>query len=448
MIAPPKSCGALVAVVVLALAGLVTAGRATAAPVVPADTVPRQWVAQRPGFAATTVVDPANHQVYVVGQGGGTDSRHFAVAAYSPAGRELWSDSFAVTPSGYDRVEAAAVDPVSHRLYVTGATSADDQGDVLTVAWSSAGVRLWSARWGGPAGSGTFDGAEAITVDPANQHVYVVGFGGTSNGRMVTLAYSAEGALLWSALYTGSPAGSAGARAVAVDPTTHAVVVGGDSSSSAADPYGYAVVSYTAAGERRWVARYDDPAGAESRVDAVAIDPDTHTSYVTGIVLGGTYRMLTQAYDASGSRLWSRQYGGTANTSGNVVLVDAGRGHVYTTGQTRSGGRGRSYLTVCYSTDGTVLWRRLYDGDATPGDSYPIAAALHPTTGAVYVTGATTTGSDYDIGTIAYGPAGERLWGARFGGIRDDGGVGVVVDPARGVYVAGQVATRWTLISY
>jgi DNA-binding beta-propeller fold protein YncE len=104
----------------------------------------------------------------------------------------------------------------------------------------------------------------------------------------------------------------------------------------------------------------------------------------------------------SGAQLWARRYNGPGNGEATSVAVSPGGTTVYVTGYSAGATSGNDYATIAYdAATGATRWVQRYSSSG--GASQASAAAVSPTTGAVFVTGystGVTSGEDYL--TIAY----------------------------------------------
>ncbi|MBI2394510.1 MAG: SUMF1/EgtB/PvdO family nonheme iron enzyme [Deltaproteobacteria bacterium] len=171
--------------------------------------------------------------------------------------------------------------------------------------------------------------------------------------------------------------------------------------------------------------------------------------------LGTGSNVVLAKYDAHGGHLWSIRLGATGSTSGHALTVDAA-GDVFAvgnfTGTTNLGGvnltsAGANDVFVAkYSgATGTHVWSRQY---GSTGDElgYGVAADA---AGGVYVTGYFTGtgsfggpdlvsagGSDVFVARIA-SPDGAAIWSSRFGSAGADYGIQVSVDSTGNAVVGG-----------
>lgn len=205
-----------------------------------------------------------------------------------------------------------------------------------------------------------------------------------------------------------------------------------------------ALVTYTAAGEKLRVRRYDSPSagrqGSTDRPVGVALDPGSGTVYVAGSTLDSAgSSLVTMAYGRSGPPLWVAEYArdGAIVAAADFVR-DPERGTLYVVGYSATGAS--EQLVLAYDAAGTLLWestRGLPDSQVSAA-----AAAVDPRTGTLFV-----TGSRYDsrtaqssVLTTAIGPGGQLLWVRSVPG---RGGSAIAVDPTNGVvYVSGVIGDR------
>jgi hypothetical protein len=114
--------------------------------------------------------------------------------AYSSSGVPLWTNLFNGPGSNDSEPRAIAVDS-SGNVFVTGYSTSTDTNlstEAATIAYSPAGVPLWSQLYRGPINY--WDQADALAVD-GNGNVFVTGASGTSGPSgtdydFVTIKYS------------------------------------------------------------------------------------------------------------------------------------------------------------------------------------------------------------------------------------------------------------------
>lgn len=181
--------------------------------------------------------------------------------------------------------------------------------------------------------------------------------------------------------------------------------------------------------------------------NGIAVDPATGGVRVVGLVdepTSSDQALRTVAYGPGGTRVGSVDYDAFGASSDNEpadVAIDPSSGNVYVTiaSALPDSDGNADYLTLAYSRGGSLLWQARYDGPSSTDDG-PVAVAVDPTTGTVYVTGFSGLNRP-DYATIAYSPTGRQLWVARYdgpaGGLADRAHA-LTVDAATGnVYVTG-----------
>ncbi len=303
----------------------------------------------------------------------------------------------------------------------------------------------WVRRYNGP-GNGT-DEACAIIVDGAG-NVYVTGYSvgsGTYPNDYATIKYNSTGETLWVRRYDGPGARNDEACAIAVDDVGNIYVTGFSYGAN----NDYATIKYDSTGVQQWVKRYDGPGNSSDYVKAMVLD-GAGNIYVTGQSAGsGTGQdYATIKYNSTGDTLWVRRYdrsGGTEDA--RAIAVDTS-GNVYVTGASYSG-TNRDYTTIKYDSTGVQQWVSIYNGTGD-GDDYPEAIAVDGL-GNVYVTGHSAgSGTERDYTTIKYNSAGETLWVRRYDGGENsyDYAYAMVVDGAGNVYVTGRSAISGTQYDY
>ncbi|MDZ4711204.1 MAG: SBBP repeat-containing protein [bacterium] len=280
------------------------------------------------------------------------------------------------------------------------------------------------------------DVGKALVTDNLG-NVYVTGGSGTD---YATLKYNSSGAQQWVSKYNGPGNSGDLAVAIAVDAAGNVYVTGGSTGISSNNDY--ATIKYNSSGVQQWAARYNGAMNGLDEARSIAVDASGNV-YVTGysLVSGTSWDYVTIKYNSSGTFQWMKNYNGAGNNSdfGYRLVLDAAA-NVYVTGwSTGSGTSDYDYATIKYSTSGTELWVRTYNG---PGDGFDEAKSIETDlAGNVYVTGRSLGGStNYDYATIKYNSAGDTLWVKRFDGTGNSADIGasVTIDASGNVYVFGQ----------
>ncbi len=207
----------------------------------------------------------------------------YATAKYSPSGTPMWTNFYSGPGNYSDKPTGIAVDKNGH-AFVTGISWGTGTGfDFATVAYSSAGVPLWTNRFNGAGND--WDGATGIAVD-TNGNVFVTGYApliGGGSHNFATLAYSNSGTPLWTNIYS-EMGNDDEPSAILVNSDGNVCVTGYSvGSGTGAD---YATIIYSSAGWVLSTNRYNDPANNTDYANAIAMDGNRDI-FVTGFSDGG-----------------------------------------------------------------------------------------------------------------------------------------------------------------
>lgn len=150
----------------------------------------------------------------------------------------------------------------------------------------------------------------------------------------------------------------------------------------------------------------------------------------------GAYDVFIVKYDSSGSQLWSNIWGGDDDDTGYGVAIDS-TGNIYITGGTRSDAQGYSNaFLVKYDASGTQLWSTTWGGNLW---NRALGVATD-STGKIYITG--WTGSfdqeNLDVFLVKYDSLGLQHWNTTWGGSDLDIAYGIALDSADSIYITGQ----------
>lgn len=359
--------------------------------------------------------------------------------------------------------------------------------DMFLAKYNSAGVHLWSKRYGNTGD----EQINAIAVD-ASGNIFVVGqYTGTCNFGGVDFNTSAQGDVnAFIAKYSGSTGahlwshgfGGTGIdifSCCAVDQAGN-VYAGGASQGSASDfgggnlpntpPQNVVVAKYDTNGSWVWARKYIG--GGVSYAYGLALD--SNNILLTGdfmgyIDFGGGHIVahsstvsdlfVAKLNSSDGSYVWARGYGGVYGESGTTIAVDANN-DVIVAGtfnrETDLGGGTITGTAVSYSdtfivkysgVNGDYVWARPILGDYD-GAVLAVKCGLQ---NSVYATGRwfgtrdfggqsrTTSGVGlvYDIFVAKYNSSGVLVWLKTYGATSEDAGYGLALDSALHPVVAG-----------
>jgi uncharacterized delta-60 repeat protein len=388
-------------------------------------------------YPAEVAVDSDGNIIVAASSDGALSGLDFVTIKYSSAGVPLWTNRYNGPGNYRDQATDMALDS-SGNVFVTGSsTGIGTDDDILTIAYSSAGVPLWTNRYNG-LGNG-YDSSWDLTLD-ANGNVYIAGdvYSTSSDYDYTVIKYSNSGATLWVNQYNGPANSYDSTYALAVSSNGNVYVTG--LSDGGGFNYDYATVAYSSTGVALWTNRYDGPANDTDEAYAMAVDGSDNV-YVTGTSdVGGVANRdyATIKYSSTGVALWTNYYNGPGNGSdfGNAITV-AANGNVLVTGSSYSAISYNDYATVALSGAGMVLWVNRYTG---PGNSYDQgnAVAVDPS-GNVLVTGYSSSSGSQDWATLKYSGAGTALWTNRYNGPGNSYDIAnaVAVGASGQIYVTG-----------
>ncbi len=368
-----------------------------------------------------------------------------------------------------DSAAGVAIGPAD-TLYLAGTTYGDlegetvnFQGDIFVSQLSRRGQRHWTRLLG----MASLERGTGIAVS-GDGDIYVVGYtygplaGETNAGRadIVLSRYAADGRRLWTRLFGGFDIDYG--HGVAVDAQGDVYVTGASSGLPGAprvvdNPAGTGhlaavLVKYDASGAYQWsrlfADRYSDNVGygLVSGSDDNLYVVGTSSGALSGENAGGRDAFVA-SYDASGAQRWIRQLGGEGDDGAYAVATD-GSGGVFFVGSHKSAsfagnlsaGLGDAFLAK-YDDSGNAQWVR-----SIASEDEDLAAAVGVASdGSIYVAGSTagTLGSTQNAGGLdvylaKFDAAGKRLWIRQFGSAFDDKALGVAVDDAGNIFVAGE----------
>lgn len=286
------------------------------------------------------------------------------------------------------------------------------------------GEQLWAKRYNY---SGLDDTARNIVTDK-NNNVYVLG----QSGQDYALAkYDAAGNQKWVKRYNGPAGGSDIPSSLAVDKNSNVYVTGGSESSKGSGNYDYATVKYNTYGTRKWVKRYNGPGSKSDFASDIKVDSNNNV-YVTGSSYGGATTKedyATIKYDTYGNQKWVRRYNGSNNLydGGSVIAIDS-NGNIIVSGTTMfvMDMGGSDVATIKYSPTGTRKWVKKYRADGVSG-------IITDKANSIYILVAPTGDmgfSGYGI-LVKYDLYGNKKWG------KSAPEAAVTIDSNNNIYVAG-----------
>jgi hypothetical protein len=347
------------------------------------------WTNRYNGGRATGIAVDANGNVFVLGTvSGGV----YLTIAYSESGVPLWTNRYPGAAGRTDLGRAVVVDG-SGNVLVAVASISRTGFDYATIKYSGAGVPLWTNRYDGIGYVDGHDFPNCMAVDGSG-NVYVAGssYGGGTLDDFVTIAYSSAGVPLWTSRININRYDSVNAIAVASNGN---VIITGSSYNEFT--WQYVTMAYSGNGTVLWVRNHGQLTYAGN---TLALDQSGNV-FVTGLTQGPgggdfNYAYLTFAYSSAGVPRWTNTYSGPQRQAAPADIAVDRSGNVIVTGYSHESGGSFDYLTIAYSGAGMPLWTNRYSGPKN-GDDRASALTVAPD-GAIYVTG--TSGGDY--ATVKY----------------------------------------------
>lgn len=272
---------------------------------------------------------------------------------------------------------------------------------------------------------------------------------------VVILKLDAAGQTIWERRIGGN--GQDVPTNIALDADGNVLVVGwtlstqfgGQRTAGDADAF---ILSVSPEGKRRWV-RFVGGAGPESSSEA-SLSPNGQRIYLVGYTasddLGGAPSLggsdgFFATFDARGSRLGLRRFGGSDDDYPNALAVTEAGG-VYVAGRVDLGGGNSDAFLTRLAPDGSVVFRK-----DLRGSGYDSAGDLVTADGKLFLVGSTRSvrlagqlshgGSDAMV--ASYSTAGKRRWVRLIGGIEDDLGQAISVLEGRTIYITGDTRSSW-----
>jgi uncharacterized delta-60 repeat protein len=319
---------------------------------------------------------------------------------------------------------------------------------VLAALAAAQVTERWVMRYDGGASDMPFDAARAMRVDTAG-NVYVTGYsvGPDSSQDIVTLKYDTDGVTLWSHRLNGPAADWDQPWDLATDAAGRTYVAGFVTGTRE----DYCTVRYGADGETLWTAYYNGPGNSLDQAYRLALD-DQGAVYVTGCSYGlYSYGDIhTVKYDSTGAVAWSQRL----TSSGD--RIDAGKAiavqdrQAYIAGTIWQGNSRRDDILVGrFGPTGETLWTAVYGGPGNWNDD-PTDIAVD-SSGRIYVAGWAQGPSNVDAVLLCYAPDGTQEWSALYNGTGngDDSWSALVIGSGR-IYVVGTstgVGTRADILT-
>ncbi len=309
---------------------------------------------------------------------------------------------------------------------------------LLIVFTVTAKAQVWLNPYNGQSNSD--DRGHGIVVDRAG-NIYTSGFttNNSSGEDIILIKYSNTGVIQWRKTFSGSGNYSDQPFGMVIDNSDNIYITGITTKSGG--NIDFITLKYNSNGDSLWAKTYTGSGNNEDRAWGIVVDSYGNV-YVTGsseTSSSGT-DIVTVKYSSNGTQLWSKRYDGPShkNDAGFGIVKDAAN-NIYVGGYAEFNNQQTDYVLIKYTPEGTEQWVKNYNGTAS-GDDKAWGIVVDNSDN-IYITGSSYSGNaKMDIVTRKYSSAGNVLWTSRFNGTenRDDNAFGMVVDNITGsLYVIG-----------
>ena len=339
----------------------------------------------------------------------------FAFVSYNPSGTQNGAATFNGVANNSDDCYTGIVD-ANGNIFLAGSTEDGSvQRNAALVKFSSSGSQLYANIFNGEGDNS--DNIRDIKTD-ASDNTYAAGYT-VQQGMdrvMCLMKIDATGVLQWMRYVEGSsPDSDDEANAVAIDNSGNIIISGFTKNSGTSGDF--TLVKYNSNGDSLWIRYYDSPAHENDKAYDMQVDASRNI-YITGRIdtdpsINSNDDANTIKYDQNGNQLWIKTYNGSGNGAdrGSFIRV-APSGNVYVGGRTFNG-TDLDILLIKYNNSGTQQWVKKFDG--TFGNDIPTAMEIDGNEN-IYLTGS-SAGSASDTAdyiTLKYSSSGSLLWNNRF----------------------------------
>jgi hypothetical protein len=370
----------------------------------------------------------------VAGNSDSTGGYDYIILKYSPGGELLWKQRYNGIGNDYDYLTGMVLDD-SGNVYVTGESS---EGVALgginwvTIKYNANGEMMWkkSLNWI----YNNTDEPFGMNIDREN-NIYVVGFGRTVSvyRQMLTIKYSSNGDSLWTKVYRNSPTTHDWGYSVSIDNSLNVY-----SSGYGVLPVNNEIVTikYDKSGNEKWIKKYPTYDGDYLRPTLSEVDNESNLIVIGNNYISNNYDFVTLKYSSNGKLLWNRVYNGGNTDRANSLYIDklsniliAGYTYVNTYGD---------YLILKYSPKGDTLLLRNINGEDS-GSTDEAFSILSDSLNNIYVTGASQSISfRMDFLTLKLTSMGDIIWSRRYRTSHENFAYCLGLDASGSVYVSGE----------
>jgi len=390
--------------------------------------VQEEWVSRYNFNQNTTYQQPYkvkndnNGNIYVAGyvvKSSLPDDWDYILLKYNSNGVLLWTASYDGPPHGVDELRSMTLDNQGN-IYITGTSMGlNSSEDFCTIKYNSSGVMLWQSRYSSEGNFG--DQAWDIAVDNFG-NTYVTG--STNINIIVTVKYNVNGIQEWVSSYTNNHCCNIG-FAITVDDFRNSYIAGGEWEGGSNEYENYISIKYDPQGNEVWRNTYGQPL-LDEYADEIILD-ESRNVYISGRGIDKSYIVK---YNNTGTRLWANEF---LNGRISAFKVDNYE-NVYVTGEAQG-----KITTIKYDSIGTLIWDATYSENPT---NWSMADDLVlDVEGNVYITGLLQRPVTFqDYGVLKYSSSGTLLWDKSYNGSGNnlDWAHSITLDNNKNVYVTGR----------
>lgn len=367
----------------------------------------------------------------------------------------------------YTRSIETAIDS-SANVFIAGYTYGSlDEGvhqgdaDIFLKKYNNSGTRLWTYQ----VGTSDSDYVEGM-VSTTSGETYMIGYTyGTLSGQVsqggvdiILIKTDANGNKIWD-VQTGSSENDYG-FGVTVDSSGDVFIVGytyGSLTGTIAGSKDLFLMKYNSSGTFQWVQQIgcNDEETYSAADGTYGLDVNVDSSgniYVSGFTSGamdgntaiGGYDIFAAKFDASGSQVWVKQIGTTANEFTTGMTVSSS-GEVYLAGYTdgeisgQTAYEGYDLFVFKLDTDGKLQWTKQLGTDSDEFAKSITSDSL----GNIYITGYTggsliaDTIGGYDLLIYKFDSEGNLILSLQTGSDTTDCSLGIITDSSNQIYITG-----------
>jgi len=203
------------------------------------------------------------------------------------------------------------------------------------------------------------------------------------------------------------------------------------------------LIKYDEEGDTIYSRTYSGTGVGEDRAFGIAVD-DLDNIYITGQVsmAGRGLELVVLKYSSNGNLLWDKIYGATSQDldDAGLSLVIDDNNKVIVTGYCTGADGLKDIVTIKLNQNGSTAWVKMEDGEGgLNSEGFGIAVDDNDF---IYVSGYTTSennSSGKDVAVIKYGQGGNKKWLKSYNGSvnKDDIAYGIALDGYNKIYLTG-----------